>query len=95
MSERDAYVGKMKARLDEWSAEIEVLEARAAHARASARAEYERQMRQLREQASETADQLRELRDGGESAWNELKGGVEQAMGALGDAVKRAHDQLR
>ena len=48
MSERDAYVEKMKAKLDEWNAEIDRLEAKARGAEADARLRYNKQIESLR-----------------------------------------------
>ena len=48
MSERDAYVAKMKAKLDEWNAAIDQFEARAGVAQADARLMYERQLGELK-----------------------------------------------
>lgn len=40
MSEKDAYVEKMKAKLDEWNAEIDKLQAKAKQAEADAEIQY-------------------------------------------------------
>ena len=50
MADRKAQVDWMKARLDEWNAEIDKVEARMRQASAEARLRYEEQLREMRAQ---------------------------------------------
>jgi SMC interacting uncharacterized protein involved in chromosome segregation len=50
MHDRDAYVQKMKAKLDEWNAELEKLSAKADVAEANAKLKYNEQIKMLRKQ---------------------------------------------
>ena len=94
MNQRDAYVEKMKAKLDEWNADIEVLEAKARNARAEARARFEAQVRDMRKQRNDFEEKLQEVRHGGDAALDELRRGLDQAATTLGDSVKRARDEI-
>ena len=49
MTDKDAYVQKLHAKLDEWNAEIDKLKAKADKAEADSRAEYHKQIEALRE----------------------------------------------
>ena len=94
MNQRDAYVEKMKAKLDEWNADIEVLEAKAENASAEARARYEAQVRDMREQRDDFEEKLQEVRLGSEAALGELKRGIDEAATTLGESLKRAKDEI-
>jgi uncharacterized coiled-coil DUF342 family protein len=95
MSEtRDAYVAKMKAKLDEWNAEIAKLEAKAKQKEADARKDFEEQIEELKAKRSKANEQLEQMSSAGESAWNDLKAGVEQAADVLGDALNAARSRF-
>ena len=90
MSEKSAYRQKLEARLDQWRAEIDKLEAKAVEAGADARIEYRDQLETLRGKQAEARRKLSELDDATSDAWQDLKGGIERAWTDLGDAVKKA-----
>jgi len=95
MSEtRDAYVMKMKAKLDEWNAEIAKLEAKAKQKEADARKDFDEQVENLKAKRNKANEQLEQMSSAGESAWNDLKAGVEKAAGALGDALNDARSRF-
>jgi hypothetical protein len=58
MSNRDAYVRKLKAKLDEWNAEIDKLQAKAELAEAEAKIEYEKQLADLRAKQPDPFDSI-------------------------------------
>jgi hypothetical protein len=96
MSEtRDAYVKKMKAKLDEWNAEIAKLEAKAKQKEADAQQSYEKQIDELKEKRGQAKDRLDQMRQAGETAWDDLKAGIEQATTALGEAVRSAQSRFQ
>jgi uncharacterized coiled-coil DUF342 family protein len=95
MSERDAYVAKMKAKLDEWNAEIQKFEARAGAASAEAKLKYEQQVAELKARRDEAARKLRELQDAGAGAWESLREGTEAAWSAMAKAFKDAAARFR
>jgi len=90
MSERDAYVEKMKARLDEWNADIAKLEARAKAAKADARLEYEKQIEALKAQQKQAQSQFEKMCESSGSAWKDLRAGVDGAWNSLESAMKSA-----
>jgi len=67
MSERDAYVKKLKAQLDEWNADTDRLEARARKAGAEASLAYERQAKTLRRQRDDAKARLAEVQNAGKT----------------------------
>jgi uncharacterized coiled-coil DUF342 family protein len=84
----------MKAKLDEWNAEIDKLEAKARQKEADARKDLEKQIEELKAKRSKANEQIDQMSSAGESAWNDLKAGVEQATNALGDALKSARSRF-
>lgn len=95
MSAKDAYEKKLRARLDEWNAEVEKLKARAAQLDADAQIEYNRQLDELRLRQQQAEDRLRELRTAGEDAWRDVAEGIEKAWDDLEAAVRDAHARFR
>lgn len=90
MSDRDAYVKKMKAKLDEWNADIAKLEAKADGAEADAKIKYNKHIDELQKQRKEAAAKLEELKNSGDDAWEDIKTGLESSWNSLGNAVKSA-----
>ena len=95
MTNRQPYVEKLKARIDEWSAEIDKLEARAREARADARIEYDKTIAHLNALKTETRERLDEIRNAGESSWEELKDGADKAWTAMREGIEKARAELR
>jgi hypothetical protein len=90
MSQRDEYVGKMKAQLDHWNAEMAKWEAKAGEAQAGARAEYERHLKTLRDQREQAAYQLNLLQSAAGSAWVDMARGVDEAWERMREAFEKA-----
>jgi predicted nucleic acid-binding Zn-ribbon protein len=86
MSEREQYVEKAKARIDQWNADIEKLQAKAGEAKADAKIEYEKQLRELRAQRDEAKEKLDEIAKASDSAWDDMKAGFESAWDKISSA---------
>jgi uncharacterized coiled-coil DUF342 family protein len=96
MSEkRDAYVQKLKAKMDEWNAEIDKLAAKADQADGEAKIEYHKQVEDLRAKRKGVEDKLAALHQAGEGAWEDLKTGIESAWDSLGNALKSAASRFQ
>ena len=90
MDNKDAYEKKLEAQLDEWSAEIDKLKARADKAEADARLDYYEQIEELRAMQDDAKKRLVELQQASDSAWQDLKAGLDSAFDSLGSALRRA-----
>jgi uncharacterized coiled-coil DUF342 family protein len=96
MSEkRDAFVQKIKARIDEWNAEIDRLKARAEQAEADARIEYHDEIQELKNYRNDARKKLDKLQHAGEGAWEDLRAGVEMAFDAMNQAVNSARNRFK
>jgi chromosome segregation ATPase len=95
MSKRDAYVETLKARIDEWNADIAKLEARAKEAEASGRAEYHEQLNELRERRDEGLEQMKKAQESGDAAWDDMHAGFEAAWESISNAFQNAMRRFR
>lgn len=92
---RDAYVEKLKSKLDQWNAEIDEIEAKADQTEAESKIEYEKQLEDLRAKRKNVEDKIVELQQAGDGAWEDLKAGVEIAWDSLGNAIKSAASRFK
>ncbi|MCB5184535.1 hypothetical protein LG201_04890 [Methylobacillus gramineus] len=91
MSLKDAYVEKLKVQLDEWSADIDVLEAKVRQADAELRIKYDEQVIVLKEKRDEAKVKLAEVQSSAGEAWQELKKGSDEAW----ETIKHAFAEAR
>jgi seryl-tRNA synthetase len=91
---RDAYLEKLKARMDQWSAEIDLLSAKADQAKAETRIKYLKQLEDLRARRAEVQDRIARMEQAGESAWEDLKEGLENSWSILKTSLSRAKSEF-
>lgn len=94
MSLKDDYVEKLKAQLDEWSAEIDVLDARLHQVDADLRIKYGEQVDNLRLKRDDAKLKLLELQGSAGDAWQELKKGSDEAWEVIKHAVSEARKKF-
>lgn len=94
MSDKKAYEKKMQAQIDEWSAELDKLRAKAAQADADARIELNEKIDDASSKIDAANEKLSELKDAGDDAWEDLKTGMEGAWSSLGSAVQAAKSRF-
>ena len=94
MNSKDQYVRMMQAKLDEWSAEVDVLTAKANHVAAGLKVEYGEQIESLAAQRTAAKEKLAELQKSGAGAWEDLKSGMETAWSAMGKAIDAARSRF-
>lgn len=95
MSMKEAYQKKLQAQLDEWSAQIDQLKAKAGQTGADAQIAYEKQIKELRSMQEAARDKLTELKKTGDDAWEDLKAGMDSAWNSLENAVKLAMSRFK
>lgn len=95
MSRRDEYVRKMQAKLEEWNMEIDRLISKAGEATADFKNEHREQIESLKTKQAAVKQKIEELQRSGESAWEDLKLGIEQAWAALGEAIDVAKSRFK
>ena len=80
MTDRKAFVDKVAAQLKQWDDEIQKLEIKAQKAGSGAKAEYKKQIQELRKKKASAQDRLEDIKDAGEEAWGKVKFGAEKAL---------------
>ena len=87
MNEKEALAQKLQTQLDEFSAEIDRLKARADKAEEPW---HQQQVEMLQEKHRQAKEKFGEFRDAGDDAWEDMKEGMISAWDAVGKAVKSA-----
>lgn len=95
MKNRDAYVRKMQAKLGEWNTEINMLSARGSEVAADMKSEYNEQIESLKAKQAVARQKIEELQQAGDSAWKDMKSGIELARTAMGEAIDSARARFR
>jgi predicted nucleic acid-binding Zn-ribbon protein len=90
MTTRDAYIEKIKARIDAWNADIDKMQAKAKEAGAEARIRHEENIEEMKKQRAEAEQKLQEARNASEDAWKDMQGGFEKAWSSISDAFADA-----
>ncbi|MCF8114716.1 MAG: coiled coil domain-containing protein [Desulfotignum sp.] len=94
MSKKEAYEKKLEAQLKEWKTDIDKMKAKADKADAEAKLEYYKQIEDLRSKQEAVQKKLTELKAAGESAWEDLKSGIDLAWTSLGESIKSARSRF-
>lgn len=89
MEQKDAYWGMQKKRLQEFSEQIEALQA-AQEREGGPEHLRSQELESLRRKMEETLKKLDALKSASEHAWKDLRTGVEKAVSHLRDAVEQA-----
>ena len=95
MSERDQYVEKAKAKIDEWNAEIGKMMEKVDAAQADAKVRYQKQLDEARRQRDLAEARLKEMREAGESAWSDMKSNFDKAWDDMTKAFESAASRFR
>jgi len=90
MTIKQTYQDKVEGQLDELNSRIKQLAAKADDATADMKDKYQAEVKELKEQRNKTQAKLQELEDSGDEAFDDLKRGVDQALGSLHSAVDDA-----
>jgi len=95
MSTKEAYKQKIEAELELAQAKLDQFKAQTKISTADARIKYAKHVEEIEQRVSATKAKLKELGEASEEAWEQLKGGVESAWGALSAAIRNAAAKFR
>ena len=90
MANRDEYVQKLKAQIDQWNAQAARWEAQMRDAQGRLRQEYSQQLDHVRSRRDEMLYQLKLLQNASAGAWQDLMRGADQAWKSMQDAFDQA-----
>jgi uncharacterized protein YhaN len=91
---RDDYVAKLKAQIDQWNTEAGQWEAKAKAAQAGMTAEYARQLEQYRARRDEALAELRRVQSASADAWRDMMRGADSALKSVHEAFDKARKQF-
>ncbi|WP_020405432.1 hypothetical protein [Hahella ganghwensis] len=94
MSARKKYIEEMKTKLDQWDKDIDELEKRARTASSELKAEYQNQVKTLKDKRDEAAKKFEELQSATDGAWEDVKDGMEQAWNSVSHAFGSAKTKI-
>lgn len=94
MTDREAYVQKLKSQLDQWNAEAAKWEAKAREAQAHLKAEYEGQLASIHGRRDEALYQMKLLQNASADAWMDMMRGADEAWKNLHDAFSKARSHF-
>jgi ABC-type uncharacterized transport system auxiliary subunit len=92
---RDVYIKKIKAKLDEWNADIDRLEAKARQADADAKMRYKGRIESLKEGRRKAVDRFERMRQASGDAWKDMRAGLDHAVDSLGEALRSAKSRFQ
>lgn len=95
MSEKKLYEQKLRARLDEWRADLDKLKAQAKGASANAQIDMRKQIDSLEAQVERARGQLNELGRASDEAWTSLRAGLEASWDSLKRGFKDAAEKFK
>lgn len=94
ISQKDAYVEKLEARLDQVKAQIAQLEARGREVEADAKVKIQRKVEDLRGRRESMVDTMNEIKQASGESWRALREGVEKALTSLTEGLSEAKERI-
>lgn len=95
MSNREEYLRKMHAKLDELNDEIDLLSTKAAGVTVDLRKEYHGQIESLKTKQEVVKLKVEEFQRAGGSALEDMKSGLDLAWSAIGEAIDSARSRFK
>ena len=96
---KDEFIEQMKEKYDElnyrWSRERDKFEADMQHESADAKKNYEEARGEFRQFRKEMSEKISELEEAGDSAWDDLKDGAENAWDVMSKAFAKASSHFK
>ena len=90
MTNRDEYVEKLKAQLDQWTAQLATCESAAREATSEAKMELEKQIGIMRSRLDDMVFRVELLKGASTDAWQEIARGADEARKTMQDAFEKA-----
>ena len=95
MDKRKRYEEKLDAQLEEWSAQMALLKAKADSAMAEVKIQYYKTIEDLQYEQDTARMKLGELKGASDEAWEEIKTGVEEAWTVVQDSLRSAASKFK
>jgi phage tail tape-measure protein len=95
MNRKELYVQHLEGKMKEWEAEMDKLSARLDQAEAKNRLELKKRIESIDREKEKVKIRLKELRDSGKDAWEEMRAGVQAAWNELEKSMKNVKDAFQ
>ena len=92
MDKKDLYIQKLNAQLEEWSASIDVLKARADKATADLKIGYYKQLEDLKAKRESARERVDGLKAAGGDAWERMATAIDASWGDIKAAFDKAKE---
>lgn len=83
MTDRQAYIEKLEAKLKEWDSQISQLSAKAKKVKADIKIDYNEKLDRTKAKRDELADKIQDLRRSSDDAWQAIKDGTDRISSEL------------
>jgi chromosome segregation ATPase len=93
-TKRDAYVEKLQGNIAKWNGELDEIEVKAKQAKDDAKAEFNKQIEEIKAKRQALEAKMTELKSSSEEAWEDVKKGVDIARQVLGQAINSAKERF-
>ena len=94
MIDQQAYAQKLKGRIEEFSAEIDKLKAKARQSTAEAQIEIREKLELLKAWRDDLVRRVDAIQAAGEDSWEDLRGDAQKALEALTAGLSEAKEQV-
>ncbi len=95
MTTRDEAVRKMKAKLDEWNAQMDKLENEGKAVSSDVKAKFEAQLKEVRKHSDAVKAKIEALKASGDETWEKARGEAEHAWDAFVHSVNYFKSQIK
>jgi len=95
LENKEAYLGKLKAKLDEWNAEIDRLKAKAAAANIDLKNEIETKVGDLESRRQKVEQKMQQLREFSDKSQEDIMDRLQRAWEDLSYAVKSVKERFK
>lgn len=95
MEIQEAYKQKLAAQLKEWSAQIDLLEAKAENAGADIKVRHAQRLHELRAKQRAASEKMKELGKASGAAWEQVKVTADKIWDDLKAGVEDAHSKFK
>ena len=95
MEIKDAYKQKMAAQLKEWTAQINLLEAKIENAGADMKVKSADVLKELKIKQRAASEKMKELEKSSEQAWDQVKDTADKLWDDLKRGVENAHSKFK
>jgi hypothetical protein len=95
MEIKDAYKQKMAAQLKEWSAQINLLEAKVENAGADIKVKRAKQLHELRAKQRAASEKMKEMEKASGEAWEKVKETADKIWDELKAGITDAHSKFK